>query len=452
MIVAGSVSFLVALNMRSSCGETGFRFRFMIRAGFGYSPAVSVGVKTAPATYAVRPGGYRVLALVAASHAVNHAYSALMPIIYPAMMAELRFGYGQLGLLIGVSSAFGQGLQWLAGYLGRHVQRKVLLGLGGIAQGLCVALTGLAQTFGHVLVSQSLTRLAGSPQHPNGNALILDYFGRSHRGRALALHFAGGNVGTVLVPLTAALLLTALGWRATLFWFALPGIVIGLIVMTAITGEREGPGAAGAERPRLGREALAILAHREVRLVIAAQASAAGGRGLGTVMTYVPLFLSQELGLSVMSTGALFTVMMLGSVVGPTLAGFLSDRLGARKPLLLATYAASTLATLVLIHLGAAGSVALPVVLFALGSVVYAESPLLQSVTADATEDENPDMVFGLYHTIGFGAGAVWAVALGLLVESLGFRATLYVMAASYVAAALWILPLRAAPSGPARG
>ena len=119
---------------------------------------------------------------------------------------------------------------------------------------------------------------------------------------------------------------------------------------------------------------------------------------------------------------------------------------------MLAAYAASTVSTLVLIHLGAAGSLLLPVVLFALGCVVYAESPLLQSVTADATEDFDPDMVFGLYHTIGFGAGAVWAAVLGVLVEAFGFQAALFVMAASYVAAALWILPLRSAPPRPASG
>lgn len=408
-------------------------------------------MSTASSTYTVRPGGYRVLALVAASHAVNHAYSALMPLLYPAMMAELNFGYGQLGFLIGISNAVGQGLQWLAGYLGRHVKRKALLGLGGIAQGVCVGLTGLAQGFGHVLVSQSLTRLAGSPQHPNGNALLLDYFGRSHRGRALALHFAGGNLGTVLVPLTAAVLLTTVGWRATLFWFALPGIVVGLIVMTAVTADRDGSPAAGADRPRLGRETLAILRHRDLRYIVGAQMTAAGGRGLGIVMTFVPLYLSQEVGLSVMKTGALFTVMMVGSVVGPVLAGFVSDRLGARKPLLLAVYAASTLATLGLLYPGPGASALLPLVLFVLGCVVYAESPLLQSVTADATEDQNPDMVFGFYHTIGFGAGAVWAVVIGALVEAFGFQAALVVMAASHAAAALWILPLRAAPSRPAR-
>ena len=42
----------------------------------------------------------------------------------------------------------------------------------------------------------------------------------------------------------------------------------------------------------------------------------------------------------------------------------------------------------------------------------------------------------------GFGSGALWAIVLGALVDALGFRHALYVMAASYSAAALWILPL----------
>ncbi|OLE39412.1 MAG: hypothetical protein AUG00_02215 [Candidatus Rokubacteria bacterium 13_1_20CM_2_70_7] len=394
----------------------------------------------------VRPGAYRVLALVAAAHAVNHAYTALLPILYPAMMAELGFGYRHLGLLIGVSQVFGQGLQFVTGYVGRFVQRKVLLGVGTVAQGICFGLAGLSQSFLHLLAWQSLTRLAGSPQHPNGNALLLDYFGRTHRGRALAMHYAGGNLGTVLVPLVGALLLGAFGWRTTLASFGLPAIVIGLLVLVGITEERGGQATLEA-RPSLGRETLEILRNRNLRFIVGAQATAAGGRGLGVVITFVPLYLSQELGLGVMKMGALYTLMLIGSVVGPTLAGFVSDRLRARKPVLLGAYLASTLTMVLLVNLGTAGAWLLPLVVFILGCVAYAESPMLQSLTADATEGSSQDVVFGLYHTIGFGTGALWAIVMGTLVEALGFRPALYVMAASYSAAALWLLPLRM-PSG----
>ena len=395
----------------------------------------------------VRPGAYRVLSLVAAAHAVNHAYTALLPILYPAMMADLGFGYRQIGLLIGVSQAFGQGLQWLTGYVGRFVPRKVLLGFGTVAQGICFGLAGLSQGFLQLLAWQSLTRLAGSPQHPNGNALLLDYFGRTHRGRALALHYAGGNLGTVLVPLVGALLLGAFGWRATLAAFGLPGIVIGLLVLWGITETRGAPGAPEA-KPSLGRETLEILRNRNLRFIVGAQATAAGGRGLGVVITFVPLYLSQGLGLDVVRMGVLYTLMLIGSVVGPTLAGFASDRLGARKPVLISAYLASTLTTVLLVQLGTAAAWLLPFVVFVLGCVAYAESPMLQSLTADVTEGSPPDVVFGLYHTVGFGTGAIWAVIMGSLVEAFGFGPALYVMAASYAAAALWVLPLRA-PGGP---
>lgn len=395
---------------------------------------------TGRASVAVKPGGYWVLSLVATAHAMGHAYGALLPLLYPAMMADLRFGYSQLGILVGVSRVIGQAFQLAMGYLGRFVPRKILLGFGMVGQGTFLGLSGLAQGFWPLFGWQSLKELAGSPQHPNGNALILDYFGRTHRGRALSIHFAVGNAGTILVPLVGVLLLTTLGWRTTLFCFALPGIALGLLMLWGIQEGREATPA--TERFTLGRETLALLRNRNFRLIIGSQASGAG-RGLGIVITFVPLYLSQELGLTVVNTGFLFTLMLIGSVVGPMLAGFISDRLGARKSVLIISYLASTLVTLLLVHLGGAGTWLLSVVLFILGCVVFAESPMLQSLATDSTEAFSQDIVFGVYYTLGFGAGALWAIIIGALVDHLGFRPAFYVMAASYVVAALWILPLR---------
>ncbi len=395
----------------------------------------------------VRPGGTLVLTMVAMGHAVNHAYVALLPLLYPTIMAELRFGYSQLGLLVAISRGVGQGLQWLPGYLSRFVRRKTLMGVGTICQGIFYGLSGLANSFTSLLGSLTLNALAGSPQHPNGNSLILDYFGKAHRGRVLAIHYAGGNVGTVFVPLVGALLLTNFGWRMSLFFFAIPGIVIGLFMLLGIKEEREELQPVEVkERPTFGRETLAILRNRNVRWVIAAQATGAGGRGLGIVVTFVPLYLTQGLGLTVLNTGALFTIMMIGSVIGPMLAGFISDRIGARKPVLMTSYLASTLATITLVHLGGGGAWLLPVILFLLGTFVYAESPMLQSLAVDSTEGLSSDVLFGVYYTFGFGASALWAIIMGTLVDHFGFRPAFYVMAASYTVAALWISRLRLSP------
>jgi len=259
----------------------------------------------------------------------------------------------------------------------------------------------------------------------------------------LSIHYSGGNAGTVLVPIVGALLLTAIGWRMTLVVFALPGILIGLLMLWAIPEPKEKLGAIEVkEKPTFRRETLALLKNRNLRLVMSAQATAGGGRGLSIVTTFVPLYLTQHLGLSTINMGLLITLMMIGSVIGPVFAGFLSDRIGTRQPLLITTYIASTVATLTLIHLGHHAWL-LPVILFVVGVVVYAEAPIIQSLALDTTEGASPDALFGLYYTFGFVSAAVWSVIMGAIVDRFGFRPAFYIMALSYAQAATWIYRLK---------
>jgi MFS family permease len=387
---------------------------------------------------------YLVVTMVAAGHAVNHANAALMPILYPAIMSNLHFDYSQLGVLLAISRVFGQGFQWLAGYLGRIFRRKTLLGFGAIFQGIFQGLTGSSANFVQLTVWQSLNRLSGTPQHPSGNSLILEHFGKNARGRALAVHFAGGNVGTVFVPLIAAGLLAYLGWRGTAAIFALPGIIVGCLLLLLVQEEKPGGAVVGgkAQKPHLGKETLLVLKERNMLYILLAQAIAAGGRGLGILMTFVPLYLSQHLQLNTINTGILYTAMLVGSIVGPMLAGIISDRVPQRKFVLVTTYLASSAMTILFIHAPQSATV-LSVVLFVLGCFVYAESPLLQSLAADSTEELSRDLVFGVYFTFGFGSGALWAVLMGFLVNRFGFVPAFYVMATSYAIGSLWISLLK---------
>jgi FSR family fosmidomycin resistance protein-like MFS transporter len=387
---------------------------------------------------------FLVVTMVAAAHAVTHANAALMPILYPAIMSNLHFDYSRLGLLLAVSRVFGQGFQWLAGYLGRIFRRKTLLGFGAIFQGVFQGLTGSCASFAQLTAWQSLNRFSGSAQHPSGNSLILEHVGKKARGRVLAVHFAGGNVGTVFVPLIAAGLLSHLGWRGTAAIFALPGIIVGCLLLLLVQEEKPGGAVVGGkgEKPHLGKETLLVLKNRNMLYVLLTQAIAAGGRGMGILMTFVPLYLSQYLRLNTMYTGILYTAMLVGSIVGPMLAGIISDRVPQRKFVLVTTYLGSTAVTILFVHAPHSAPV-LSVVLFVLGCFVYAESPLLQSLAADSTEKLSRDLVFGVFFTFGFGSGALWALLMGFLVNRFGFVPAFYVMAASYAVGSLWIFLLK---------
>ena len=75
------------------------------------------------------------LTLLALSHAVIHAQSALMPLIYPILSVQFALTPRDIGLFIAVTTAVGGSMQLLYGFLTRWVSRPVLLGAGQLAFG-----------------------------------------------------------------------------------------------------------------------------------------------------------------------------------------------------------------------------------------------------------------------------------------------------------------------------
>ena len=383
---------------------------------------------------------YPILALVASAHGVTHMYAALLPLIYPLIIIQFGISYGELGLLVGVSSALGGILQMAFGIAGRYVPHKLLIGLGNIGCGLTMALLGGAATFWQFGLVRGLQAVAQAPQHPIGNSMITKRFGERKRGSAMAIHTAGGNLGTLLVPLVGTFLIAQLGWRATLVIFSIPGLLIGSAIVAMVMEAREQPPAVH-QRSSVGGDLRGLFTDRTITLITLSSVVAAGGRGLGVILTYVPLYLKNGLGLSSTIVGALFTVLLIGSIIGPILGGRVSDMLGRKRAMLLILIG-SFVCTVLLV---ASGSTVAAVAgsLLLMGLFVYAQGPVMQTYLADVCRPESRDAIFGAYFAITFGAGAVYAAGLGILIDHFGFAAAFITMAVSYVATFLVLLPAR---------
>lgn len=395
------------------------------------------------------------LTSVSGAHAFIHATSVLMPLVYPILQRQYGFSYTEIGLLVAIPSLVGGLLQLAFGYLGRYLARKVMIGVGNLIVAAAMFLTGLAASFPAFMGWFILRQVGGSPQHPVGSSLLTDSFGKQRHGFALAAHVAGGNLGTLLVPFIGTALIVHFGWQPTVMLFALPGLVAGTAVLLfarephgydpraahAATATATVTTVASTASPK--RDFFAPLRHKGVLLVIGASIVAAGGRGVGILTTYLPLYLSGGLKLAPNVVAALFTLLLVGSVVGPLAAGRLSDRTG-RRPMLLLSYGFAALFT-ILLPLLAGWQLPLPVYFVEvalLGLAAYAESPLLQAYLADNVPAEQKDAAFGWYFTLAFGVGSIWGAVLGALIDRTGFAVTFFVMAASYLCAAfilLWV-------------
>jgi MFS transporter, FSR family, fosmidomycin resistance protein len=384
-------------------------------------------------------GASTVVTLVSVAHAFSHAYGALLPLIVPFFLTDLQLTYTQLGLIFSLSNLVWSPLQLAFGVLGRYCSRKLILGIGHLCQGASIIGTSMVYGFSDLLGWRIIGRIADAPQHPIGNSLISQSFRAERRGLALAINAAGSNLGTVAVPLLGGFLIATLGWRSTLVLFGLPGLLIGVLLL-GLLEENRGANHRPRGTAKLGAEVWALLKHRDALLLMTSHVVGAGGRGLGVATIYVPLYLSQTLQVNEVQLGILLTIMMAGSVIGPLIAGPLSDRMG-RKPVLLGDYALACLCFAGLLTVSG-NSWTLPAVLTVTGIAVYSEGALMQTALADVADKTSMDMLFGLYFTVGSAIGAPWAFLIGALVDSYGFAAAFAAMAASQVLAALVLLPV----------
>ena len=396
------------------------------------APTVSVMAKIG--------GTSMVVGLVSFAHAMSHAYGALLPLILPSLREEIHLTYAKIGLMFTLSNLVWGPLQLGFGILGRYYSRKRILGIGHICQGLAVVGTALAQSFGGLLTWRILSRIADAPQHPIGNAIISQSFMAERRGMGFAINAAGSNLGTVAVPALGGLLMATFGWRNTLALFGLVGVIVGALII-ALLDDYRAQVRDDAQRAKVRTELWALLQQRDAVLLLLSHVMGAGGRGFSVATLYVPLYLSQTLNMDQVQLGGLLTIMMIGSVVGPLLAGPLSDRLG-RKPVLLLDAVVACLCFSGLLLVGAYPW-ALIAVLVVTGLAVYSEGPVMQTALADVAGKTSIEMLFGLYFTIGAIIGAPWALLLGTLVDVYGFPVAFAVMGASQIAAGLCILPVR---------
>jgi predicted MFS family arabinose efflux permease len=378
------------------------------------------------------------LTLVSLAHGINHAQSALKPLVFPLVLRDLNFGYGELGIMLGVASAVGGLLQLGAGALGRALPRHLILGIGNASVGVCFVLVGLAQSFHQFFFWTVMSRVGGAAQHPVGSAFLSHHFRKKKLGTALATHFTAGNIGTAVIPLCAALLIGLWGWRTTTIIFALPAILVGVFMCFWLKDPVSHHDTHSALASSFWRDSRQAVSNRNLRWILIAAIVAAGGSGHGIISSFLPLYLNHNLGMEAPAVGLIFTLMNVGSIIGPMVGGKLADRYHPHR-ILLGSYLLAAVTTLTLPWLGA-NFVTVSLASLMLGLTAFGTHPILQTLVAHTTSETIRDTGFAWFYTATFIAGALWSPLVGYLSASLGLTAAFGAMAVSFVLASLCVV------------
>jgi MFS family permease len=396
---------------------------------------------TADAAGRIHPD--RTLWLLSIAHAVNHAQAVLLPLVYLRIIVEFGVTPAAVAYLSAIGSFASGAVQLSYAKLTRMVSRRKLLAAGGLLFGGGFAAQALTTSFPSFALVNVLSRIGGSPQHPVGNALLAEQFPESRRGFAISAHISGGNVGTVVVALLGAPLIAALDWRWVVVLFGLPAVAIALAILFLVheTGlDRDAAVAHGSVREAF-RTILHDPDHRWIYLV---SVLGGGGRGLGVVNLFMLLYLTSVLRVDQGLAEWMYGILIVLSVPMPLIAGWLSDRVG-RRPVIIGVYLGGAVAFAVFMLVGA-WVVGLWIGVLLMGLFSFAESPQLQALLADIAPPTIRDASFALYFTLAFGVGSLWVALYGGIIdwlgEPVGLPVVFWLMAASFVLAALAVLPI----------
>jgi FSR family fosmidomycin resistance protein-like MFS transporter len=383
-----------------------------------------------------------IFSIVCGTHFVNHFQSAMLGVIYPLMMKELGMSYMAIASLAAVYNTLGSVLQAAYGFVVPYVRRGVILGVGNCLLGLSVAASGFAYNFNHFFTARLVGGIGSSPQHPVGSSMLASHFGGA-RGRALAFHSTAGQIGSLLAPLLAALLVSYLGWRGVFWAVGAFSVMTGMVCFVF----RDSLRTAYQDKPKSrltpqGWEAYkTCLKNKNILLVSLVFMAGAAGRGQDINEVYIIPHFVNDFNLSITYGAFLFTFIQVGSLIGPFVWGWISDRFD-RKLVIQASLLMSALCTLWLAWQESV-SAGLFVNLVVYGAAVTSRQTLTQALLADLVGEDLFDAAFSLYYFIGFISIPFWTVITGGVMTMYGFGPAFTVISTSYLLAMSLLVFLR---------
>jgi nitrate/nitrite transporter NarK len=156
------------------------------------------------------------------------------------------------------------------------------------------------------------------------------------RGRAMGVAYLGIGVGGMLVPLLAHALIESIGWRPALRVIGVLMIVIAFPFAVLVREPAVGGGTAtGTASPAPGMSDSIRDVLRQRAFYLLALGSMASIGAVGGTSQNLKLFFAMDRGVAQASAAVLLFLMLLGSIVGRLLMGWLADRWVRKRVMLL---------------------------------------------------------------------------------------------------------------------
>ena len=148
-------------------------------------------------------------------HIINDGYISSLSILLPFIAVDLNLTYTQSGFLKTASHGAISAAQIPAGILAERLGDILILGIGTIWFSLSYMGLILAFSYPLALILIFSSGIGGGVYHPVGTALVSNVYPPEKAGPAISTLNFFGDVGKVLFPALAGILVIRIGWGAS---------------------------------------------------------------------------------------------------------------------------------------------------------------------------------------------------------------------------------------------
>lgn len=356
----------------------------------------------------------KIVGAVAVAHLLNDLIQAVLPAIYPMLKANFSLSFAQVGLISFVYQITGSLLQpWIGLYTDKH-PKPYLLPLGMMGTFCGIILLAFSPSFTVLLCASALIGVGSATFHPEASRVARMASG-GRFGTAQSTFQVGGNTGTAIGPLLAALLIVPFGQHAVagLVIFALLAIwvLFGVSRWTVSHAKNQVAARATQVQSKLHGRKL-IIALSTISLLMFAKFTY-----IASISNYFTFYLIQKFHISIQTAQLHLFAFLAAVALGTFAGGPIGDKIG-RKAVIWVSFVGMAPFALMMPFANLFWTTVFSII----AGLVLSSAFAAMVVYAQEAVPGRVGMIAGLMFGLMFGVSGIAAAGLGHLADINGIE------------------------------
>lgn len=352
---------------------------------------------------------YPILFIICFGHFLNDMIQSVIPSVYPMLRDQYGLSFLQIGIITFVVQMTSSIMQPVVGaYTDRH-PHPYSLPTGMIFTLLGILLLSVASNFALILIAVGIVGLGSAVFHPESSRIAQSAAGLQ-KGLGQSIFQVGGNAGTAVGPLLAAVVILPFGQRS-IAWCAVAAL---LAILALFHVGRWYKSTLRSPRPAVVAPAVSHLSEKRIRwaLFILCVLTFSKYFYMASMTSYFTFFLIDKFGVGIKESQLCLFAFLAAVAAGTLLGGAAGDRYGRKRVIWLSIFGAAPFA-LALPYVGFTLTIILAIVI---GLVI---SSAFSAILVYATELKpgKVGMIAGLFFGLNFGLGGIASVFFGWLAD-----------------------------------